>query len=487
MTGDLARGGFTNRSSIAAFVADRGLAVSVAIGLIFWYLTSDWIIIPAMLLLWSFWRFLPSDDAPPGLQFSFSYHLFQMVAGIFYYGLTERALQAHRAPQYHYMMVLAVASLAAIFAGFLIGHRLMASRHPVVPRMHFRMSLFQLFMAYVVAVLSRDVLAMFMDRFPALAQPIFALGAVQMGLLYLVLRRLFQENRLPLVLLLLIFETARGFTGFFSGFKEPVLLAIVAAVEVLKPRKVSHWAIVASLVLTVFVTSLLWLGIRGAIRTDFEQNSRTQTERLLFAIREAGYWWERDRETKMYDMDALIDRVWDIYYTALALDRVPSVIPHEDGAALTAAFRHVLMPRFLFPDKPDLPSESEDVRKYTLERVAGREQGTTIAFGYVIQSYIDFGVPLMFAPPLGLGVFLGLAYQWFLRRLHFEEILLAVLAVAFWANVMPYNVAWAKMLGKLLTSMVFVGGAAAIIDHVLYTARLRQMSDVGRTAYARQS
>jgi hypothetical protein len=474
-----------SRTSIAAFVADRGLGVSVVIGLLFWTLTGDWIIVPAMLLLWSFWRFLPSGEVPPGLQFSFSYHLFQMIAGVFYYGITERVLQAHRAPQYHQMMVLGVVSLAAIFAGFLVGHRFLAERPAPTTRLRFRWSLIQLSMVYAAAMVFREGLTVFIERLPSLTQPIFALGAIQMGLLYLLFRRLFQENRLALILLLLAFETARGFTGFYSSFKEPVLLAIVAAVEVLRPKRVTHWAIVASLVATVFASSLLWLGIRGAIRQDFEQNTRTQTERLLFAVREAGYWWQRDRETKLYDLDNLASRVWDIYYTALALDRVPAMMPHEDGAALKAAFAHVLMPRFLYPDKPPLPSESDDVRKYTGEQVAGREQNTTIAFGYVIQAYIDFGVPLMFVPMVGLGIFLGVTYRWFMTRLHFEEILLAVLAVAFWANIMPYNIAWAKVLGKLLTSMVFVGGAAAILDHVLYVSRIRQASAASAAAMVR--
>jgi hypothetical protein len=464
------------RASIATFVADRGLAVSVAIGLFFWYLTGDWIIAPAMLLLWTFWRFLPTGEGPPGLQFSFSYHLFQMVAGIFYFGITERVLEAHRAPQYHFMMVIGVGCLAAIFLGFLAGHRLMPPPARPAMRLRFRWSVTQLFAAYAIAMLGREVLTIFIDRMPSLVQPLIAIGAVQMGLLYLLFRRLFQEDRIGVVLLLLAFETARGFTGFYSDFKEPILLAIVAAVEILKPRKVSHWAVIASLVLTVFFAGLLWLGIRGAIREDFQVTTRTQTERLVFAIGEATEWMQRDGEYKMYNLDALINRVWDIYYSSLALDRVPAIIPHENGAALAAAFRHVLMPRFLYPDKPDLPSESEDVRKYTGERVAGREQGTTIAFGYVIQSYIDFGLPWMFLPPAGLGLFLGLAYRWFHTRLHFEEILLAVLAVAFWANIMPYNIAWAKLLGKLLTSIVFVGGTAAIVDHYLYISRLRQLS-----------
>lgn len=463
-----------NRSSIARFIANQGLWVSLAVATLFFYLTGDWIVLPGMFAMWCFWRFLPTEEGPPGLQFSFSFHLFQILAGVFYFGITHRVLTAHKAPQYHLMMVYAVLSLVALFVGFLWGDHFLRKRRRPIERLRLRVSLKQLFAGYVIAMLSRDVMAIFADRFFVLSQPIFAISALQMGLLYLVLRRLFQEQRLMFVLILLLFETARGFTGFYSSFKEPIILALVAAVEILQPRKTAHWAVLVGLVGAVVVTSVMWLGIRGAIREDMRTAARTPTERLAFAARELGYWWERDREYKMFDFDALADRVWEMYYTSLALDRVPRVFPHEDGAILGAAFRHVVSPRFLFPDKADLPSESEDVRKYSGQAVAGREQGTTIAFGSVIQSYVDFGVPWMFLPPMGLGIFLGLAYRWFLTQLHFEEILLALLAVAFWANVMPYNIAWAKVMGKLLTSMIYVGGLAVIVDHLLYSARLRE-------------
>ena len=471
-------------SSIAKLVADRGLGISLLLGASFAYLTSDWVVLPGMFLLWAFWKFLPSGDAPPGLPFSFSYHLIQIIAGVFYYGITQRTLVPHAAPQYHYMMVIAVGSLAAVFVGFLIGDTFLRKQRSPVQRLTFATSFTQLFLAYLVALGSADLVFILQARFPALEQPLYALGAVQLGLLYLVLRRLFVENRLWLVFLLIAFETARGFTGFYSGFKEPVILGIVAAVEILRPRRVGHWAVIAGLVFTVFFTSVLWLGIRGAIREDMENNQRTAMERFLFATREMGFWWERDRDYKMYDTDALVSRVWDIYYTALALDRVPSAIPHQNGTILGAAVQHVLMPRFLFPDKPPLPSESDDVRRYTHQQVAGREQGTTIAFGYVIQAYIDFGIPYMFLPAIGLGLFLGLAYRWFLTQLHFEEILFAVLAVAFWANIMPYNMSWAKMMGKMLTSMIYVGGAAALLDHFLYTSRMRHAGSPTPVAYA---
>jgi hypothetical protein len=180
----------------------------------------------------------------------------------------------------------------------------------------------------------------------------------------------------------------------------------------------------------------------------------------------------------MYDADGLVERVWDVYYPALALDRVPSVVPHENGALLSAALQHVLTPRFLNPNKPELRSESEDVIKYAGVKVAGREEGTTIAFGYVIQSYIDFGVPWMFLPSIGFGLFLGASYRFFMTTIRHQELLIAVLAMGFWGNILTYNVTWAKMFGKLLTSLVYVGGLAIIVDHFLYTSRVRRQGEI---------
>ena len=92
----------------------------------------------------------------------------------------------------------------------------------------------------------------------------------------------------------------------------------------------------------------------------------------------------------------------------------------------------------------------------------------------MIQSYIDFGIPWLVLPCIGFGLFLGAAYRFFMTSIHHQEILIAVLAIGFWGNILPYNVAWAKMFGKLLTALVYVGGPAIVLDHFLYTARLRR-------------
>jgi hypothetical protein len=55
--------------------------------------------------------------------------------------------------------------------------------------------------------------------------------------------------------------------------------------------------------------------------------------------------------------------MWTIYYPALAVERVPSILPHTNGAILNDALTHIVTPRVFFPDKPELMSDSEKVRK----------------------------------------------------------------------------------------------------------------------------
>jgi hypothetical protein len=372
------------------------------------------------------------------------------------------------APSYKKMMWLGFGCVVAIAVGFLIGDGWMKRRRPPIPHGAIRLSTNRLLMAYGIGVVANSVLFRLAFDFPLFTQGILALVSVQLGLLYLVLRRLFHEDRSYLAMAILAFEVARGFSGFYSEFKEPVIVAVVAMAEVFRPKRAADWMMIVGLVVATSVSGVIWMGIRGSVREDFASDSaRSRGGRLQFAIDEARGWWQDDAEYKLIDVDAFVERVWDIYYTSLALDRVPATIPYEKGALISAAIQHVVTPRFLNPNKPDLPSESESVRKYTGERVAGAEQGTTIAFGYVIQSYIDFGVPVMFLLPLAWGLLLGITYRFFVTTIRHEEILLAVLAVGFWSTIIPYNTAWAKWLGKFITGVVYIGAAAMGLDSFL--------------------
>jgi hypothetical protein len=97
-----------------------------------------------------------------------------------------------------------------------------------------------------------------------------------------------------------------------------------------------------------------------------------------------------------------------VYLFGLVLDRVPEMMPHEDGALTKRAFEHVITPRILFPDKPIVDSSSWIVRRYAGLNVAGANTGTSIGFAMMGEFYIDFGVPGMFVALFVYGAIVGL-------------------------------------------------------------------------------
>ena len=134
------------------------------------------------------------------------------------------------------------------------------------------------------------------------------------------------------------------------------------------------------------------------------------------------------------------------------------MLPHTDGAIFGAALVHIVTPRIFFPNKGELMSDSDMVRKYSNMQVAGREHGTSIAFGYAAESYIDFGVPLMFAPVFAFGVFIGFMYVLFRQLIWHRELFVSFATVAFWLSVYLFERSWANTLGIAVGFMVYLGG-----------------------------
>ena len=178
-----------------------------------------------------------------------------------------------------------------------------------------------------------------------------------------------------------------------------------------------------------------------------------------------------DVERYHNSISVLIDRLWAIHYPAMAVARVPTVLPHTDGQIMTDALTHLMTPRFLYPDKPDLPSDSEMVRKYSGVWVAGARENTSIAFGYAAESYVDFGLPLMFLPVAIFGVIMGMAYEAWWRVIRDRELAMTLSTVVFWLILYLFERSWVKTLGMGLTLMVYLGGLAFLVDQWLLMRR----------------
>ena len=172
--------------------------------------------------------------------------------------------------------------------------------------------------------------------------------------------------------------------------------------------------------------------------------------------------------------DKLVDRMWPVYYPALAMERVPDLISHTHGEIMMAALTNLVTPRVFFPEKPMLQSDSEKVRRFSGVMVAGVEQNTTIAFGYAIESYVDFGVPLMFVPVLIFGFAVGCLYSYFQSAIRHRDLCVAFVTVTFWTSIYLFERSWAMMLGTTLGMIVYLGLPTLLLDRLLLVREVEQ-------------
>ena len=91
---------------------------------------------------------------------------------------------------------------------------------------------------------------------------------------------------------------------------------------------------------------------------------------------------------------------------------------HEDGWAAFAYGATVppwaLIPRAVWPDKPDVAGSGDIVSEFTGIRFA---EGTSVGVGQVMEFYVNFGIPGVLIGFFGLGYLLMWLDQGIMRSL----------------------------------------------------------------------
>ena len=73
----------------------------------------------------------------------------------------------------------------------------------------------------------------------------------------------------------------------------------------------------------------------------------------------------------------------------------------------------------------------------------------------------------MFVPVFFLGIFMGLAYRFFLQAIHNRELAVGFVATVFWLCLYLFERSWVKMLGFSGTLMIYAGLATVMVDRYL--------------------
>jgi hypothetical protein len=437
-----------------------------------WIVFGDWLAGLALGVLALAWVMLPSEEGPPVLALAATMQWVSVTIGLFYNLLTGRTLEAIARSDYRYMVLLGLGCVTATIIGLALGRHLIARLKPpqsVRPAhaLTFKtlLAVYVVFTAFLSAVRITDV------DLGGLAMAAVAMTYLRLGLVYLIFRRMVGRGEWYYVAALLVVEVVLGISGFYAGFKEPLIMAALAFLEYFDRRNLRHWVSIMSIGALMVMLGIVWMGVRVEYRARYMEDERFQNNRSarIDSLTEAVHkWMSQDTGAFLRTVDSFVERMWTIYYPALAVDRVPSVLPHTNGKLMAETLRFVFEPRILFPDKPYIVSDSQMVRKYSGVFVAGEEQNTDIAFGYAAESYIDYGVPGMFLPALIWGLFIGCAIELIYREYHHRDMAISIATVIGWVSLYLFERSWAKTIGFGGTLLIYSGGLCYVLDRLWF-------------------
>ena len=174
-------------------------------------------------------------------------------------------------------------------------------------------------------------------------------------------------------------------------------------------------------------------------------------------------------------VDTLASRLSSgVGYFSHVLRVVPNTVPHENGELTWRAIRHVLMPRFIFPEKPDLGGDSWLVRKYAHLNVSGDESGTSVGLGYMAEFYIDYGFPVMLLPLFLYGLLTGFMYRILSRISPSPHIFAAVVAGLFLQHFLSYEGNFTKLFGGVIQDFLILTVSLLLLGGKIHEFLLRR-------------
>src|SRR6476659_8973327 len=190
-----------------AFVSGTAVVLSL--------LAEDWILGLGIFVLWGIWHYVPNPVGPPVVSLALTHQWLQVLAGVLYFGLTQRRVEAMDLTEYRPMMLIGLGCVLALAMGLVSGMRMSKVTNLYdEKKVDVAFSWHELILLYAICLGLTGIVHELAWNIPALTQGILAITFIRFGLLYLIFNRLMNPDiRFGWVGLFLVGEVVLGFTG----------------------------------------------------------------------------------------------------------------------------------------------------------------------------------------------------------------------------------------------------------------------------------
>ena len=235
----------------------------------------------------------------------------------------------------------------------------------------------------------------------ALAFPAYILSNLHyIGLIYLVSSGIRKNKSFILVLAFSISFISALRSGYFHDFLLWNAFIGMYVAYRFKPSLMAK--------LLVMLTGVLLIFVLQAIKSEYRERIHAAGNNSIFAkLSDSISERFQDDEQGKNNVERLVVRINQGWIISRIMDRVPELIPYTSGETVIVALKASLLPRFLYPDKPEAGGK-ENYEKYTGFFLHKTSMGISV----LSEAYINFGVEGGWVFMLLLGITYSLILRW---------------------------------------------------------------------------
>ncbi|HTC00748.1 MAG TPA: hypothetical protein VK705_08700 [Ferruginibacter sp.] len=320
-----------------------------------------------------------------------------------------------------------------------------------------RFSIDKVMYAYIISFFIANFLLGIAFVFGGLTQIILWLTSVK-WILFLLFGYMciLKNEKKRIFYLFVVLEFITGFYSFFSDFKTVLYFVLILLLSLIEEVDLKSFFYGLLIVAVLVLLALFWTNVKDRYRAFLNGGEKSQNVTVN----------GDDALNKLYDLSnnttgdnlegsipQLLDRVQYTYFFAKTIQRVPDIIPYQNGNNWLDNIEFVTTPRYFNPDKPVL-DQSEKASHYTGIHLSGRNKGASFSLGYFAECYIDFGIYGMMVALFFMGIIYALIYNHLLKKSSDNLIFNYCVVGAFFMDFNPYATDGTYLIGRLISGVV---------------------------------